>query len=223
MQGIKEQVALVVKGLGDLADRVVFVGGAIPVFYVDQDVYEEARPTEDIDCVIEVLSHGQYQDLEEQLRAKGFKNDPSMIARWNFHGLTVDVMPSADGILGFSNSWYEEALRGRVKASLPNGSECWIISSPCFLACKFEALRARGGDDWRMAKDLEDIIYLINGCDSIIGDIKESTSKLKDFLVSELKNLREHSQFEELLEANLSVEGRARRAIIIEKIESCLD
>jgi len=64
----------VANGLGELRDEMVFVGGAVAELYADNPAASEIRPTIDVDCVIEISLRLQFARLEENLRAKGFKN-----------------------------------------------------------------------------------------------------------------------------------------------------
>ena len=93
--------------LANLNQTVVFVGGATVSLYVEPTA-PEARPTEDVDIIVELASYGEYARLEERLRSVGFVNDTEsgVICRYNIHGLTVDIMPTYYEALGFSNRWY---------------------------------------------------------------------------------------------------------------------
>lgn len=98
------RIKAVNNALGDLRNQVVFVGGATVSLYADRQA-EEARPTDDVDVVVEIGSYKNFAQLEEHLRKAGFQNDTSasFIGRYLFHGLIVDVMPTDEKILGFSN------------------------------------------------------------------------------------------------------------------------
>ena len=103
----------VANGLGALKDEMVFVGGAVAELYADNPAASEIRPTLDVDCVIEIRSRLQFAKMEENLRAKGFKNDTSkgaLICRWIYKDIKVDVMPTDSSVLGFSNRWYEVGI-----------------------------------------------------------------------------------------------------------------
>lgn len=97
--------------LGSLADEVVFVGGATVALYAERP-YSDARPTDDVDILVELTHYNGYAVIEEQLRKKGFENDieSGVICRYKIHGITVDVMPTSDAVLGFANKWYPEAF-----------------------------------------------------------------------------------------------------------------
>lgn len=60
--------------LEELAEHVVYVGGATVSLYADRTA-EEVRPTDDVDIVIELMAYNDYSLLEEKLRSKGFEND----------------------------------------------------------------------------------------------------------------------------------------------------
>ena len=104
-----EMVQIIAKGLGDLKDEVVFVGGAIVALYIDDEAAPEIRPTDDVDCVIEIINRASFYKLEKNLRKKGFKNDieeNSPICRFIYCGIKVDIMPIDKNILGFNKDLF---------------------------------------------------------------------------------------------------------------------
>jgi hypothetical protein len=120
----------VTNGLGKLKDEVVFVGGAVAELYSDNPAASEIRPTLDVDCVIEIRSRLQFARLEENLRARGFKNDTSEgapICRWIYKYIKVDVMPTDPNVLGFSNRWYEEGIEMKIQKTLPDGTAVFFF------------------------------------------------------------------------------------------------
>lgn len=46
-------IEIVAQALGSFVDEVAFVGGAAASFYIDPNSVE-LRPTDDVDCVIEI-------------------------------------------------------------------------------------------------------------------------------------------------------------------------
>lgn len=69
-----DMLAAVAKGLRGLKEKVVFVGGATIDLYLDDPAVAGARPTDDVDCVVELTTRSQYYDLEERLRKLDFKH-----------------------------------------------------------------------------------------------------------------------------------------------------
>lgn len=153
---------VVARALGELKERMIFVGGATAGLYATDPAATEIRPTDDVDCIIELTSRAKFYDLEDSLRAKGFVNDQKVICRWNFKGITVDIMPTDPAILGFSNKWYPEGIKSAIDFNLSDDLKIKIFSSPYFIATKLEAFNDRGKGEMRWSSDFEDIIYVLD-------------------------------------------------------------
>ena len=108
----------VAERLGDTLKNVVFLGGAATGLLLTDAAAPEVRPTDDVDVIVAVSSHADYYRLEETLRGLGFTHVREVICRWNVAGVLVDVMPTDEAILGFSNRWYPGALETAVEHSL---------------------------------------------------------------------------------------------------------
>lgn len=196
----------VANGLGELKDEMVFVGGAVAELYADNPAASEIRPTLDVDCVIEISSRLQFNKMEENLRAKGFKNDTSAgapICRWIYKDIKVDVMPTDSDVLGFSNRWYEEGIEIKIQKTLPDGTEVFVFPPEYYLAAKFEAHNSRGGNDLRQSHDFEDIIYILDNCSDIVNNISTSNPSVKEYLKSECQKLLENPNITEGIETAL--------------------
>jgi len=196
----------VANGLGELKEEMVFVGGAVAELYADNPAASEIRPTVDVDCVIEISSRLQFARLEENLRAKGFKNDISEgapICRWIYKDIKVDVMPTDSDVLGFSNRWYEEGIEIKIQKTLPDGTEVFVFPPEYYLAAKFEAHNSRGGNDLRQSHDFEDIIYILDNCSNILENISASKPSVKTYLKEECRKLLENPNITEGIETAL--------------------
>ncbi len=166
--------------LGNLSKDLVFVGGSTTCLYVDPEMSDDLRPTEDVDCVIQAYSMKEYNKLEKELRAKGFVNDTrknAPICRFVYGELLIlDVMPDNKDILGFSNSWYKPGIENKILVGIGE-YEISIFSLPYFLASKFEAFEGRGKNDPRFSTDLEDIVTVIDGVREFkLGDLSDNLS-----------------------------------------------
>jgi hypothetical protein len=65
---------------------------------------QDVRPTDDVDVTVEAVPYGYYVDFIEKLRPLGFTNDMNgPLCRFKVHGITDDIMPTEENILGFSN------------------------------------------------------------------------------------------------------------------------
>jgi hypothetical protein len=58
------RIKAVYNALGDLREDVVFVGGATVSLYADRKT-AEARPTDDVDVLIELWAHKDYSVIDE--------------------------------------------------------------------------------------------------------------------------------------------------------------
>ena len=55
----------VATALGNLNEKVVYVGGTIVSLYIDDPAAEDVRPTKDVDFSLEIVSLGQLESLRE--------------------------------------------------------------------------------------------------------------------------------------------------------------
>jgi predicted nucleotidyltransferase len=199
---------IVGRALGNLVEQVAFVGGAVTPLYVDGTAMAPVRHTDDIDCVIEIASRSEFGKLEAQLRKLGFTHDTDsrLICRWKVKGVTVDVMPTDQEILGFSNIWYLSGIKEKRKHVLPSGTTIHVFPLSYFLASKVEALRSRGGKDWRMAHDLEDIITVLNGNSDPLTELRLAPLDVQQYLATFASKLAESPDYSDLLLSHLGYE-----------------
>ncbi len=201
-----EILQTVANGLGELKDEMVFVGGVVAELYAREPATSDIRPTQDVDCIIELSSKTAHAELEEKLRAKGFAHDTSReapICRWIFKGIKVDIMPADSDVLGFSNMWYPEGIGNKIIKELSDGTEIFVFTPEYYLAAKFEAHKGRGGNDLRQSHDFEDIIYILNNCIGLIDSISNANSTVKTYLKGEFLNLIQDENLTEGVESAL--------------------
>lgn len=145
-----QSVEAVAQALDDLCDELVLVGGCAAGLLYTSASAPPARVTFDVDVVAEVAVLADYYALEKQFEKRGFKRDVSQdapICRWRLRDLCVDLMPSDEKILGFSNRWYPHAIASALRVALPSGRPIRLISPAVFLATKLEAFATRGRGD----------------------------------------------------------------------------
>lgn len=180
----------VAAGLKGLAKDVVFVGGATVSLYLPHEFADEVRPTDDVDVIMEISSKANYSKVSEKLLSLRFTPDASIgapICRWKYLGITIDIMPLDEKILGFSNRFYREGFKRRDRITLPSGQVIYILPVAYFLACKLEAFFNRGVIDPRFSRDLEDIVTIlseytsfesVSGEQMIISYLKDSFERI---------------------------------------------
>ena len=175
----------VAQRLGDLRDRVVFVGGCATGLLLTDPAMPDVRVTQDVDVIVEIASRRAYYRLEKELRGKGFKQDMgegAPVCRWLIDQIKVDVMPTQSDILGFTNRWYLPAITNATSVELAGDLTIRLVAPPYFLATKFEAFRGRGGGDFQASHDMEDIITVLDGRPEIVSEIRASADDVKMFL-----------------------------------------
>jgi hypothetical protein len=69
---VPEPLQTVARNLGDLCDKVVFVGGMIRSLLVSDPAAGAARPTDDVDLIVELPDRVAHVKLGAELRARGF-------------------------------------------------------------------------------------------------------------------------------------------------------
>jgi len=213
-----DMLQIVADGLGDLKDEIVFVGGAVAELYADDPASSDIRPTQDVDCTIELRTYRELTELEAELRTKGFANDMSQgapICRWIYQDIKVDVMPTDENLLGFNNQWYPGGVGNKIPKTLPDGSEIFVFPPEYYLAAKVEAHNDRGGTDLRQSHDFEDIIYILDNCTSILEDIRNANEDVKNYLKTECERLFANDGLSEGIESALPYGSDSDRVEII--------
>ena len=177
-----ERVATV---LASVPQTVVFTGGATISLYLDDVSAPDIRPTDDVDCVVEITSRSEYYRLSELLRSLGLEEstDPGApLCRWQYEDITVDVMPCDSSVLGFSNRWYTPGIANSISYPLPSGRLIQIFSVPYLLASKIEAFIGRGQRNFYFSADIEDIVALLDGCSHLEEEVQQADAAVRAFL-----------------------------------------
>jgi predicted nucleotidyltransferase len=208
------RIQVIARALAELKQKIVFVGGSVVDLYCNDPARGEVRPTDDIDVVVELINKGSHADLEEKLRQIGFQHDieSSVICRYKYHDIVVDVMPTDGNILGFTNRWYKDGVSNAIDLSLNEQTTIQVFPVTYFLASKIEALKAiRHGSDYRLNSDFEDIIYIFDNRTMLLQDILDADDEIKDYLKTEITELLKRPFIEEEIAANLEFGNRNTR------------
>ncbi|MES0396777.1 MAG: hypothetical protein ABUK17_04465, partial [Syntrophobacteria bacterium] len=133
-----------------------------------------------------VISHADYFRLQERLREKGFGEsmEEEVICRWKYKEILLDVMPTDERILGFSNRWYADAFRNAQDIVI-DGMTIKLIRAPYFLGTKLEAFYGRGKADYMASHDLEDLITVLDGRVEIVEEVRQSEEGIKRYLAEQ--------------------------------------
>jgi predicted nucleotidyltransferase len=198
------RIKAVANALGELKDKVVFVGGSTISLYPDRPVFE-VRPTDDVDVIIEILNYVDRMELEEKLRSIGFTHDieSGIICRYKIQGIIVDIMPTNDASIGFANKWYPDGFANAINHQIDEMLTVKILSAPYYIATKLEAHKSRGNNDGRTSHDFEDIIYVLENRATIWKEMNNAGESLKEYLQSEFLILLENPNLFEWIDAHV--------------------
>lgn len=201
-----EMLERVAEALGSLRERVVFVGGCATGILITDPAAAPIRATKDVDVIVEVLSRAEYRGIEKDLESKGFRRDQAEgapLCRWVVAGCRVDVMPTREDLLGFSNPWYPEAIHEAMVHVLPGGLRIKVVAPAQFIATKLQAFLGRGKGDFLGSHDLEDVVAVLDGRPEVIQELKSASSDLRAFVSRTLKSLLADDRFQEALQGHL--------------------
>lgn len=214
------RIKAVAKALDSLNEKVVFVGGATISLYPDRQVFE-VRPTDDVDVIIEILNYTNRAELEEKLRKIGFTHDimSGVVCRYQIQGIIVDIMPTDDSSIGFTNKWYPDGFTQAVDYEIDDNCIIKILSAPYFIATKFEAFKNRGKKDGRTSQDFEDIIYVLENRASIWDEINNANAEIKNYLYLEFLNLLKNQHHIEWIDSHVERASPPATYSIIENLK----
>jgi len=217
-----EQVA---RSLGpDLCSQFVFVGGAAAGLLVTDVAMPAVRRTDDVDIVTSAQDLADYYRFEAQLRSLGFMQDHSPdapVCRWRVDGVALDLLPTQEEILGFTNQWYRVGVATAQTLMLPSGVPIRVLRAPEFIATKLEAFYGRGGGDFLFSHDMGDIISVIDGRASLLNECHESLAPLRAYLAAQFQHLLTHRSFVDALPGHLppDLASQARLPDLLIKIK----
>lgn len=221
-----QRIARVAKALGPLLPKVVFIGGAIAPLLQTDPPFEEPRPTKDVDGVIATATYRDMEQLGEQLRELGFRQDLSdtgPIHRWRSPDEDLcDLVPSGEHLGGSGQIWDRLALETSGEVDLGIGRPIRHASAPSFLALKWAAFLDRGKEDPFASHDLEDFLALLAARPSVLDETTASPSEIRSFLAGAVSEILNREDLDDLLASHL---GNAQeyprvRARVVERMRA---
>lgn len=215
----------VAESLGPLREDLVFVGGATLGLWLTDPAAPDPRVTIDADVIALVEGRAGYYALGERLRERGFGEDTNsrVICRWRSRsGAILDVMPTDEVILGFSNRWYAAAVGAAVTVELPDGTSIRAVSPPYLLATKIEAFRGRGRDDHLASVDFEDIVRLVDGREELVAEVASCDVEVRSFVAEALADMLADPRLEGAVAGALlpDAASQARRPIVLWRLRA---
>lgn len=212
-----------VRLLAPLLDELVFVGGSTAGVFISDPAATTIRPTKDIDAIVDVASYAQYTALSDRLRALGFMEDTSEdapLCRWRNGTTIIDVLPTSERVLGFTNRWYPAAV-ATARTIRIAGHNARIVTPVLFVATKLEAFHGRGAGDVVASHDLEDIVTVIDGRPELVEEVAGAPDDVRAFIAAEIRDLLAHADFIEALPGFLLPDraSQARLPLLVERLK----
>lgn len=200
----------VARKLGPLNDEVVYLGGCSTALFITDSLLLDVRPTKDVDCIVDIVSRSEYYRFAKKLEKQRFKQsmNESVICRWRYDDVILDVMPIDEEILTFGNRWYKEAIAKPIAHQLADDLIIKSITAPYLLATKIEAFNSRGDRDFLASYDFEDIINVISGRIEIVEEVNIENEELKKHLKNFFEEMLKDDEFITALPAHIN-EGPA--------------
>ena len=187
-----EQLIAATDALRPLLAELVFVGGCVTGLLITDEAAGEPRGTIDVDAIAEITSYAQYAAFGDRLCRLGFSEDTregAPVCRWVRGAMILDVMPLDEKILGFSNRWYRAALGASVTKKLRDDLEIRMVTAPFFVATKLEAFKGRQRRDFLGSHDLEDVVSVVDGRETLSAEVRAAGSELSEYVGREIAKL----------------------------------
>ncbi len=219
-----EQLVAAAQLLRPLLGELVFVGGSVTGLLIADEAAGNPRTTLDVDAIAEITSYAEYAAFGDRLRALGFAEDTTEgapLCRWVHSGTILDVMPLDGRILGFSNRWYRAAMDAATTRRLSEDLEIRVVTAPFFLATKLEAFKGRGKGDFFGSRDLEDLVFIVDGRATLVAEVQAETAELRAYIRAEISKLLAKAGFLDALPGYLlpDAASQARVSIVIQRFE----
>jgi len=223
----RAMISAVAEALGpDLLSRVAFVGGCTTSLLITDDYSrDQVRHTKDVDLIVHVVGHAEWAELQAQLRTKGFRDivkGSAPICALELGELRVDFMPDDKQLLGFSNRWYTDALKTAEFYKLTDTVGIRLVIPSYFVATKLEAFKGRGNNDPLGSQDIEDLLNLFNGRETLLEEIRQAPAPVQAYISTEIRMLLKHPGMAHAIEG--STQGQAEQVeYLYELLEAVAD
>jgi hypothetical protein len=220
-----EQLVTAAELLRPLLSELVFVGGCVTGLLITDEAAAAPRVTLDVDAIAEITSYAEYANFGDRLRALGFREDlteDAPLCRWTHRQTILDIMPLDEKILGFSNRWYRAAMTSSISVSLVAGLEIRVVTAPLFIATKLEAFKGRGQGDFLGSHDLEDLVSVVDGRETLIDEVQAERDELRTYLRAEISALLRRSGFLDAIPGYLlpDAASQSRVSIVLSRLRA---
>jgi predicted nucleotidyltransferase len=199
---------LLAQALGDLRERIVFIGGAIAPILQTHPPFRGARITSDVDAIIATVSYVEAQRVQDELVRLGFRRDladPRHVHRWiGAGGIPFDLVPAGEHLGAAGGRADRFAVETAVSTTLTTGLTIRHASAPGFLALKWAAYQDRGHEDPLYSDDLLDILALVASRPTLVEEVAAAPTELRAYVAVQSKIFLADANAEDLLAAHLN-------------------
>lgn len=210
----------IAEALGELRERVVFVGGAVAGLLVTDPLADGIRATRDVDAIVNA-NWVAFHRMEEAVAARGFRRDAGsdVIRRWvhKDSGVLFDLMPVHPDVLGFSNRWYPYACETAERVALGPGLTLRMINAVAFVATKLEAFAGRGGGAFLSSHDIEDVLNIVDGREELTNEMVTAPPELHQAVAEAFQRLLSDPDFANVLPGLIAEPERA--SLIMQRLK----
>jgi hypothetical protein len=135
--------------------------------------------------------------------------------------MKLDVMPTDETILGFSNRWYKPAIEAAALVEL-EGFKLRVVTTPYFIGTKLEAFGGRGRGDFYSSSDLEDIITVLDGRPTVVDEVEASPRELRRYIGKQVRRLLDNPEFVNVVPEHIAGDevSQARVPMILSTLNS---
>jgi hypothetical protein len=112
-------------------------------------------------------------------------------------------MPAPLDLLGFSSRWYPAALTLADVHDLGDDVRIRVPIVPVLLATKLEAVASGTRGDLRESRDVEDIVALVDGRESLADEVRNAPADLRAYLAERLGAMLDSRGFGEVVAGHL--------------------
>ena len=202
------RLVVVAEALGDLRERIVFIGGAIAPILQTDPPFRGPRITSDVDAIIATVSYLEAQRVQDELVRLGFRRDladPRHVHRWiGVGGIPFDLIPAGTHLGAAGGAADRLAVETAVSTTLTTGLTIRHASAPGFLALKWAAYQDRGQEDPLYSDDLLDILALTASRPTLLEEIAAAPIELRTYIAEQSKTFLADANAEDLLAAHLN-------------------
>lgn len=223
MTAIEEAILKLDDKLKHVPRRFAFLGGSLLSLLITDKTVDAIRVTKDVDVMMDIRSRKEYHQVDALLERLGFRHDMrenAPICRWICEGVTVDVLPIHEDVLGWKSKWFDVALDEASEIKIGE-RVVRVISAPFFVALKLEAFEDRGQNDFIGSTDFEDIICLFNGRESIVEEIAAS-KRLRTFLSAKFAGYLSSTELVDAIDGFVQTEDNpdGRKNLILQRFRT---